>query len=316
VTFALLIAAAGLSALATRASMPLAHAWGVIDRPGALKIHPHPTPRMGGVGFVSVVLVLGAALGLLHRYALAGLVAMAATGLADDRFDLRPRTKLAGQCLAGALLGLDLATAGAPPWLAFAGAALAVVLANSINLLDGMDGLAAGCSLIAALGLAFLARAAGLGWSEEALVAGGLLGLLLWNYPQAKTFMGDAGSLAIGYLLAHSLARLGTAGTGFLLAGAGTLSIPVFDVALGILRRLREGRPVFSGDRDHFYDQLQRRTGDVRRTLWISWAAVLATVLFSVAAPWPAAARLAVLAAACAFVAVGFGFFPGGRHAE
>lgn len=315
-TFALFIAAAALSAGLTWSSMPLAHAWGVLDQPGALKIHASPTPRIGGLGFVVTALALGGALGVLQPYALAGLLAMAATGLADDRFDLRPRVKLAGQCAAGALLAADLASSGAPAWLALCGGALAVVLANAINLLDGMDGLAAGCSLIAALGLAFLAREAGQGWSAEALLAGSLLGFLLWNYPRARTFMGDVGSLALGYLLAHALSHLGRAGAGPLLAGAGTLCIPVFDVGLGILRRLRARLPVCSGDRDHFYDQLQRRTGDVRRTLWISWGAVLATVIFSVAAPGPAALRLAVLAAACALAAAGFGFVRGGTRAE
>jgi UDP-GlcNAc:undecaprenyl-phosphate/decaprenyl-phosphate GlcNAc-1-phosphate transferase len=316
VTFALLLAAAALSTALTWASMPLAHAWGVLDHPGALKIHGRPMPRMGGLGFVCVALLLGGAAGALQPYALAGLAVMGAVGLADDRFGLSPRAKLAGQCAAGALLAADLASTGAPAWLILASGALAVVLANAVNLLDGIDGLAAGSSLAAALGLGFVAHRAGLGWSAEAVLAGSLLGFLVWNYPPAKTFMGDVGSLSIGYLLAHALAHVGRAGVDPLLAGAGTLCIPVFDMALGIQRRLRTGRPVFAGDRDHFYDQLRRRTGNVRRTVWISWAAVLVTVAFSAAGPGPAALRFAVLAAGCALTAAILGLFRGGTRAE
>lgn len=276
-------ATAAASALLTGASIPLARRAGALDRPGEIKIHRTTTPRLGGLGFTAAVLLSAVALRTMSGTAMVGLIVMALVGYLDDCYSISPRAKLAGQCLSGVLLALHFALLGSPPWIVAGAFALAVVLSNAFNLLDGMNGLAAGCSLISTVAVAAIAGAAGARFGVGPGLAGALLGFIPWNYPRARTFMGDIGSLSLGYLLALGVSEAGTAGAGAWLAAAGTVALPVFDVALGILRRRLRGVPIFSGDRDHFYDQIHRRTRSLSRTTALVWSAVAGSCVLCVA---------------------------------
>ncbi len=269
-----------LGVFGTWLSMVLAKAWGILDQPGAIKIHQRPTPRFGGFGFLLAFVVGGFLSGILAPVAGLGLFCMGLVGGLDDRYNLPPKVKLGGQALAALILAWYAKDAGL--WLSAAAFVCVLGMSNAVNLLDGMDGLAGGSTLISFVGLALLGRAYGVVANWELLAAGALAGFLVFNYPKAKTFMGDVGSLSLGYALCLSLVRLGALGWRPLLLGLCITSIPIFDVALGILRRWLNGRPLFEGDRDHFYDQLHRRWKSPLKTIWAVYfagACVVALVL-------------------------------------
>lgn len=117
--------------------------------------------------------------------------------------------------------------------------------------------------------------------------------------------MGDIGSLGLGYLLALAISEAGSAGPGAWMLAAGTLSIPVFDVGLGMVRRWRRGVPISSGDRDHFYDQIHRRTGNLLQTTGLVWGASALVCLVCVvsARVVPAAGWLVCLLLVAAYAA-------------
>lgn len=288
-------------------SMALAARWGIVDRPGMLKIHAVPVPRFGGVGMVLAFCVLLPA----PSWGAAGSLVMAAVGALDDRWDLLPRQKLLGQIGGGACLALPWILRGAP------GAALimlfaAVFLANAVNLLDGMDGLAAGVAAIGAWGLAAIHASRGLPTTVPLILAGASVGFLLWNLPPARTFMGDVGSLFLGGALAWQIGGVYSTDLSALLGCCFCVGVPCFDTLLGIVRRLLTGKPLFSGDRDHLYDQLARRWGDKNKAVRATWglAAILAVLGCWVAALPPEGALVMTCLVAGVFggVAVAGGF--------
>lgn len=238
-------------------SIPLAHALGIVDKPGAIKIHAIPTPRFGGIGIVATVVLLGALSGALSGWALAGLIIIAATGGLDDRYSISPKARLLAEVVAGVALGLHF-WSSLGVWGLLMGVVLVPVMANAVNLIDGMNGLASGNALISAIGLAFLLDLNHQPNLLAVILVGGLLGFLVWNYPRAKTFMGDSGSLSIGYVLATLLLMAATHSWISLLAATCMVSFPLYDLVCGFVRRWRRGKPIFDGDRDHTYDRLDQ----------------------------------------------------------
>ena len=187
-------------------------------------------------------------------------------GLADDRWTFRPSTKLAGQVLLAGLVvagGVRITALVGDGLLMQAVTVLWIVLiTNSFNLLDNMDGLCSGTAAIAAAVLALVAVSAGqpaVALSLSAL-AGASAGFLRWNLAPASIFLGDAGSMFIGFLMA-SLSVVATyyhyheslLGIGVPLL---VLAIPLYDTASVLLIRLREGRPMLRGDNSHFSHRL------------------------------------------------------------
>ncbi len=271
----------------------LAPALGLMDRPRGRHAHRAPTPTGGGVAVFLGFHAACAALFLLPWTPFVGALDLAwwlrvlalsvlvvALGLTDDRLDLRPGAKLAGQVLIGARAWwLDLRVAGIlgvtlPP---LADAALTILwfaaLMNAFNLIDGLDGLAGGLGLIAALGLAgsFLLRHQ----PADVLVLLGLVGacaaFLRYNFHPARLFLGDGGSLFLGFVLAAVAVRSGAKGTALTTIAVPVLvvGVPLFDTFLAVWRRsvrrvLRGGEAaapaagVFSGDADHLHHRLLR----------------------------------------------------------
>jgi UDP-GlcNAc:undecaprenyl-phosphate GlcNAc-1-phosphate transferase len=133
------------------------------------------------------------------------------------------------------------------------------VLCNAVNLLDGLDALAAGVCAVSAVGFAIVLDG---NWATVAVaLAGALGGFLVWNRPPARIYLGDAGSYFLGTALAILLARAWSPEEPVAL-GAGALlfvAVPVADMTIAIVRRARAGRPLFVGDRGHVYDQLVDR---------------------------------------------------------
>jgi len=247
VAFAVTVAIAPVAAVAARR-------WGIVDHPGPLKVHARPVPYLGGVAVFAGLLgpVVGTRAVLLAPLALAlGL------GLADDVADLPPALRLGAEVAIGATTALIVPVRG--PLGALLTVAFVVVLINAVNLLDGLDGLACGVGAVSAVGFAIVLDGE---YRVLALaLAGALGGLLVWNRPPARIYLGDAGSYLIGTALAVLLAAAFGAGEPVALASGALLlvAVPVADTAIAIVRRFRARRPLLQGDRGHVYDQLVDR---------------------------------------------------------
>ena len=249
---------------------------GLVDRPDSdRKFHLRAVPRIGGVPIVLSYLgalllallcnIAGGKIYIQHEHLFKALLPAAAlifaTGLLDDLVGLRPRHKLLGQTAAAILavsLGVRLSMCATHPWL---GGLLSVCwlvgCSNAVNLIDGMDGLAAGVGLLATvttLLVALLSGNVGLALATIPL-AGCLLAFLCYNFSPATVFLGDCGSLTIGFVLGcfsliwsqHNGTLLG------IMAPLMALALPLIDVGLAIGRRYLRAVPLFQGDRGHIH---------------------------------------------------------------
>ena len=260
--------ATGVSALVTPLVGRWASAHGIVAHPRRDRWHTQPTPLLGGIaiylaatlGIVAFARVDARLLGLL-----AGGTLLFVTGLVDDLRHLRPHTKLIIQILAACALvvsGIRVETER----LAAVALPLTIVwvvgITNAFNLLDNMDGLSAGTAIIVAFFLfAFSVTVGNVGLALLCLaVAGGALGFLRYNFNPARIFMGDSGSMFLGFSLS-GIALLGTremASDVFfvLLVPAAMMGLPIFDTTLVTILRTVEGRPLSQGGRDHLSHRL------------------------------------------------------------
>lgn len=231
---------------------------------------------MGGGVAIYAVLIVGLA-------ACSWDLALAASavfllGLVDDRRELSPKIKLAVQAVAALWViwgPLDLGPAPllleGPPLLAWVVTGCWYIgMSNSLNLLDNMDGSAAGVAAIAALFCFALAGGAADLSFATLVAAGSALGFLCWNFPPAKVYMGDAGSLLLGFSLAGLAVRIPTGGgLRELIAPACVLGIPLFDTALVWFSRRAAHRPFLQGGRDHSTHRLMALGLSARRTVLV-----------------------------------------------
>lgn len=287
--------ALALSAMLSSLFIPIVisfcHKHRLYDRINDRKVHKDSRmPRLGGVAiafsFVSSILFLQ----LLQKddfmrmnggYSLwpiitGGLIVFL-TGLLDDLYDLRAMTKLALQSLAALIViasgyrfkfmiipfGAGILDFGNVSY--FLTFFWLVGITNAINLIDGIDGLAGGISALAALafGLFFMFSSSLLPAEICLALVGSLIGFLIFNLPPAKIFMGDSGSLFLGYILA--VIPLMSQYKGFqgedigVFSAATVLSIPIFDTLMAIFRRLRSRKSLFSSDCEHLHHKLLAR---------------------------------------------------------
>ena len=280
------LCAFGLSMLAVVALTPavrsLATRLRFLDYPSRQKVHARPTPLMGGVAVALASLAsASAALALIRcPYSarivgfLSGGLMVVVLGLADDANGMRPGTKLAGQAAAALVMILSGGVEGIPlplP-LAYALALFWMVgLMNAFNFLDNMDGITSGLAAIATFGIFTLAL--GNGHVPTAIaaisVAGGARGFLRYNFAPASIFLGDAGSLFLGYVVGgrslRAVAHAG-AGTSSLLIPVLMLGYPIFDATLVTVSRVMDGRRVAEGGRDHSSHRLARLGLTARQT--------------------------------------------------
>src|SRR5439155_4394458 len=176
-------------------------------------------------------------------------------GLADDVTDLPPALRLAAETGIG--VSAAFAVGHHDPARVVLGVVVVLVLVNALNLLDGLDGLAAGVTVAAAAGFYIVLAGAAATLALE--LAGAVAGFLVWNAPPARVYLGDAGS----YLIGTALAMLFLAATqrrAEVVSGAFLfLGVPVADMVVAVVRRLRARQPLLRGDRGHVYDQLVDR---------------------------------------------------------
>ena len=303
---------------------------GFVDKPGGRKIHARSKPLGGGVAiFWAIALPLLAVLGAAHwglfpdslsMYAggvirqtpmalrlLGALLAMHVMGLIDDRRALGPYLKLAVQILAAGVVvwyGDFRILTVLGEWPSMILTVLWITgITNAFNFLDNMDGLSAGVAAVC--GLAFLITAMLIGqWFVAGMLAmfvGALIGFLCFNFAPASIFMGDSGSLVIGMLLGCLTIRPTYLPPGRELADAWytlltpliVLAVPIYDLLVVSVIRLRMGKSPFVGDTNHFSHRLVRR-GMSRRTavlcIWLVTAATsIAAILLPRVADWTSA---------------------------
>jgi len=261
-----------------------------VDQPDAArKVHRYPIPRVGGLAIaisylVAYVLVrpeggspLAQQLSLVWRL-LPGAALAFAVGLLDDLFNLRAWIKLAGQIAAAGLAcvgGVRVLSIGGTPTNAWWSIPLTILwllaCMNAFNLVDGLDGLAAGVGLFATLTVfaaAMMQHNMVLAVATFPL-AGALLAFLCYNFNPATIFLGDSGSLLIGFLLGCYAAIWSNKSATLLgmTAPLMALSIPLLDVALAIVRRFLRRQPIFTADRGHIHHRLLDRGFTPRRVV-------------------------------------------------
>jgi len=291
--YAFLVAFA-VAALLTPLTSRLARAVGAVDQPKQRGLSKQETPLLGGLAMLGAVLVAAALLldfspGPADRFTgiLAGAVVIAVVGVIDDRFDLGPALKLAGQVLAAYIpvhagvevshitlpfIGAqDLGSAGAP--LTIAGL---VLVMNVVNLSDGIDGLAAGVCAISAITFAIIAFDLNRGHAAvlAAITAGAALGFLVHNFHPASAFMGDCGSNLLGLLLG-CIAVEGAVKTQVALAlvfPLVVLAVPFVDTTFVVLKRLKYRRKPWQADANHFHHRFSRIGFSQRRTVLYLYA--------------------------------------------
>lgn len=318
--------------LATPMVLDLSRRIGAVDTPNDRKVHAVPTPTLGGAaifaGFLAA-LALATVLGPFRDSfrpvlvwpapevfaIIIGTAIIFALGVVDDMKGLKAPVKLSGQLLAAGFVFLSgvrleyfrvpLGGVGAlsmsPDVSAIATIAWIVIIVNAVNLMDGLDGLAAGVSAIAA-GTFFVytyqLNQQGLIGPEptaamlSAIIVGVTLGFLKYNFNPAKIFMGDSGSMTLGFLLATAtVAGVGRSATQTqseisaafvfylpLVIPLIVLAIPILDTLLAIIRRARKGRHVFHADKEHLHHRLLEIGHGHKQAVLImyAWTAVIA----------------------------------------
>jgi UDP-GlcNAc:undecaprenyl-phosphate/decaprenyl-phosphate GlcNAc-1-phosphate transferase len=257
---------------------------GVIDRPAARKIHADPVPLLGGaaiyVAFIIVLLLLGD-----RRYVhevvgiFVGATLVSLMGVVDDRWGLGSYVKLMGQLLAASILiysGVQVSIWG--DWRDIVVTIGWVVgITNAMNLLDNMDGLSGGIAMIAATFFTLLAALSDqyLVGTLAAALAGACAGFLIYNWNPAHIFMGDTGSLFLGFLLAAVGIKLrfpSNSDTITWMIPVLVLGIPIFDTTLVFISRLRRGKnPLTTPGKDHISHRLAHLTGSRREAVLLCY---------------------------------------------
>lgn len=295
------------SYLLTPFILRLATRFNVIDHPGERRVHEHPTPRWGGLAIylaflVGVVITVsvhpqihfnGQVLGLL----LGGTV-IAAAGLIDDKYDLSPIIQFGAIFAAGFILVLfgtkisyvtnPLGGMIALGWLTIPITLLWVFgVTKTVDLMDGLDGLAAGiCAIASGTLLIMTFRSVDAAWAAQttnivpsfvvvrifsSALLGASLGFLRFNYPPAKIFMGTIGAQFMGFIIASS-SIVGAFKVAALVAIAVpllVLAVPILDTAFVVFRRATSGRRVYEADKGHVHHRLLDRGFTHGQAIWV-----------------------------------------------
>ena len=282
--------------LVTVAVIPLvikiAFRFNIVDKPNhKRKVHNRVIPYLGGLAIFLGVVAGFFASGLYQQKLLSisfGAILIVITGLIDDKYDLPARFKLIAQIMVAIIVvrsGLIMIDVLNIPFfgrveLGFWGYILTVIwivaITNAVNLIDGLDGLAAG---ISSIGIATIAVMAALGgkmmiFTLCLVLLGSTLGFLIYNFYPAKIFMGDTGSMFLGYSIAvFSVLGIYKSVTLFsLIVPITLLGVPIFDTIVAIFRRIRNGTPISAPDRGHLHHRLLDLGLSQRKTVLIIYA--------------------------------------------
>ena len=277
--------ALGMALIVTPGVIAFARRTGALDKPDARKVHERPIPRIGGIGiyaaFMVSILVQLLFIELTPEFmtSIIGLMVggtiIVVIGIIDDYCDLPAKVKLLGQIIAAAVLvivfdvRIDFITdpLGDFIYLEFFAIPATIFwivgLTNTVNLIDGLDGLAAGVSSIAAVTIFLVAMEEGSPFVAmvTAALAGAAVGFLYYNFNPARIFMGDTGSMFLGFMLAgiSVVGAVKSAATIALIVPILALGLPILDTTFAIVRRARNHRPIFKPDKGHLHHRLLAR---------------------------------------------------------
>lgn len=270
-----LLLAALVSYILTPYIKSLAFKIGAVDKPDNRKVHKKIMPRLGGLA-IYIAFIIGVVSSLELTWDIVGILTGATVivlvGVLDDKYQLPAKVKLLGQIAAACILiAFDIRI----EWInnplggyiyldEFISVPLTIFwiisFTNVVNLIDGLDGLAAGVSAIASLTVILVAVQMGYFHIAvlTAALAGGIIGFIRYNFNPATIFMGDTGSMFIGYMLAaiSVYGAVKTAATIALIVPAIALGLPIMDTAFAIMRRYTNGRPIFQPDKGHLHHRL------------------------------------------------------------
>ena len=314
--YSLFVLGAILTCILTPVVRYLALQKGFVDCPQrARKVHHQATPRIGGVAillsFLTVILVAGLFVPQLSVLLwgsnpvicsiILGSLGIFIIGFLDDLARLAPKTKLLGEFFIAGLVVwganlsfttvqfLGLGSISFPEWIGFGLSCLWIVgMANAINLIDGLDGLASGIALFGLLAVSVVGYLAGISsvtWMSTLLI-GCLLGFLVYNSRPASIFLGDCGSLTLGYI-AGCLTLLASFRDGGVLDGIFPVlafAVPIMDCLFAIFRRTMRGRSPFSPDMEHFHHRLMAKGLSHGKAVLAMWAMAFSSSLVAIAA--------------------------------
>jgi UDP-GlcNAc:undecaprenyl-phosphate GlcNAc-1-phosphate transferase len=318
---------------------------GAVDRPNHRKVHTVVMPRLGGLGiffsFLCAFVVISPALPEVDANVIWGLLlggsVIVLIGALDDKFDLSPKVKLAGQLAAAGIvvafgLKINVGLIDFPfeaAWLANIGwisIPLTIVwivgVTNAINLIDGLDGLAGGVSAIATATMLVLALMMGNITVVLlcAILLGSVLGFLVFNFHPAKIFMGDSGALFLGFSLA-TLSVLGFKQATMIsfVVPLLVLGVPLSDTLFAIIRRLASGKPISVADKSHLHHGLLRMGLSHRNTVLVIYGisivfGVCAIILYQTTYIWTALAIIFVVLFLLEIAAEAIGMFSKNRR--
>jgi UDP-GlcNAc:undecaprenyl-phosphate GlcNAc-1-phosphate transferase len=300
--FLALALAAVVSLLATPVAGALAWRIGAIDHPRERGLHQIPTPRLGGLAILVTVVAAGLVFLPFDRQTqgiLIGAAVIALVGAADDLLELSADFKIAGQTLAAVIpvaSGVHVDTMTIPfighvdlsEPVSYAVTVIGLVaLMNVINFIDGVDGLAAGVCLIAALTFAAIAlsldrQAAGV---LAMITAGACIGYLRHGFAPASIFLGDSGSNLLGFLLGAIVVQgaLKTNAVIALVFPLVILAVPILDSGFVIAKRIKYGKPIYTADKWHFHHRFANIGFSARRTTLYLYAWTLVLALLALA---------------------------------
>jgi UDP-GlcNAc:undecaprenyl-phosphate/decaprenyl-phosphate GlcNAc-1-phosphate transferase len=313
------------SVLVTPLVKKLAFKIGATDRPNQRKVHQKIMPRLGGLA-IYIAFMVGVVFldpdNVFEAPILLGSVIIIITGFLDDLFELSPKVKLAGQLLAAFVVvvfgGVQVEYINLPfdsqlhfGFLSIPLTILWIVgITNAINLIDGLDGLAAGVSAIALVTISWMAIlkgdmfVTGMGF----ILLGSILGFLIYNFHPAKIFMGDTGALFLGYMISV-LSLLGfknVTAISFIIPVI-ILGVPISDTFFAIIRRLLKRQPLSAPDKSHLHHCLLRLGYSHRQTVLIIYGMSalfgLVAIILSKAAAWVSMVILAIVVLALELVA-------------
>jgi UDP-GlcNAc:undecaprenyl-phosphate GlcNAc-1-phosphate transferase len=291
--FIAFISAVIISFIMTPPARKLAIKVGALDVPKSpRKIHNKPIPYFGGLAiYISIMACMFVYMPHTETslHVMAGATIIVLTGIVDDMYDLPAKVKLLMQIVA-ALVAIkggvqihfitnplsDTGMSYLLSWLSYPLTLFWIVgITNTINLIDGLDGLASGVASIAATTLLFTASKMGYDFivMQCAIIAGASLGFLPFNFNPAKIFMGDAGALLLGYMLAVTsvMGMVKSVAAVALAVPVFALGLPIFDTTFAIIRRFINKKPIMEADKEHLHHKLMKSGLNQRQTVLIMY---------------------------------------------
>ncbi len=306
-TLLLIIFSMIVSLILTPIVIKVSHKLGIVDQPNFRKVHTKPISVLGGTVILISFLVgiwLGHPIETEVKPLVIGSVLIYLVGLIDDIYDLKPIIKLFGQVIAALVVvyyGVTIDFISLPIGLTIHFGILGipitviwiVAITNAINLIDGLDGLASGVSMIALMTIGFIAilQANIFIMMICSVLIGALLGFLFFNFHPAKIFLGDSGALLVGFIVGF-LSLLGFKNITFvsLFFPIVILAVPFIDTLFAMIRRVKKGQHIMQADKSHLHHKFLELGYSHRQTVLLIYSIALlfslASIILYLSQPW------------------------------